>query len=98
MSLFLLMEELHFISGKMVCPKETGSHHGWYMHMLRCIGPSQNLTGDHRRGTSKEDGLLSETFVENQGVLFCFSHQICPDHLLIKMLFLGWGKELGLER
>lgn len=49
--------------------------------MLRCIGLSKHVIGGQSRDTSKEAPILSETFLEGQGVVLCFSHQIHPEHL-----------------
>lgn len=61
MSRLLLMEELDFLSGKMVYLVKMGSHHGWGSHMLRCVGISKNMPGDQIF-----QGTLSETLLKDQ--------------------------------
>lgn len=62
MSLLLLMEELGLISRKIAYLGETGSHHGWYTHMLGHADPSKNVIGDQSRGTSKEADIIRKLF------------------------------------
>lgn len=96
------MEELGLISRKIAYLGETGSHHGWYTHMLGHADPSKNVIGDQSRGTSKEADIIRKLWKTR--VLLCFgllasagpfSHQILPEHLLSKMLFSGRGRNEG---